>query len=109
MVRSFPKIVQMVALFVCASASGQGKRPNILWLSAEDISPNFGCYGDPDAITPTIDALAQRGVRYTNAFTPAAVCAPCRSAIITGIYQTSIGSQHMRCNATLPAWNIRKD
>ena len=41
-------------------------RPNILWLSAEDISPHLGCYGDPHAITPALDQLAAEGVRYTH-------------------------------------------
>ena len=71
-------------------------RPNILWLSAEDINTHFGCYGDPHAITPNLDQLATEGVRYTNAYTSAGVCAPCRSTIITGMYQTTIGTMHMR-------------
>lgn len=77
-------------------------RPNILWLSCEDISPHLGCYGDRHAITPHLDRLAGEGVRYTHAFTTAGVCAPCRSGIITGIYQSSLGTQHMRCQAKLP-------
>ena len=81
----------------------QGKRPNILWLSCEDISPHLGCFGDEHAITPNLDQLAREGVRYTNAFTTAGVCAPCRCGIITGMYQTTIGTHHMRCNAKLPA------
>ncbi len=78
--------------------------PNILWISCEDISPHLGCYGDPHAITPNLDQLASEGVRYTHAFTAAGVCAPCRSTIITGMYQNSIGTHHMRCNAALPNW-----
>ncbi|MFC7336049.1 sulfatase-like hydrolase/transferase [Haloferula chungangensis] len=78
------------------------KQPNILWLCAEDISPHFGCYGDPHAITPHVDTLASQGVRYSHAFTTAGVCAPSRSAIITGMYQTTLGTQHMRGNARLP-------
>ncbi|HUV63908.1 MAG TPA: sulfatase-like hydrolase/transferase [Sedimentisphaerales bacterium] len=78
------------------------KRPNILWLSCEDISPHIRCFGDEYAITPNIDRLAREGVRYTNAFTTAGVCAPCRSGIITGMYQTTIGTHHMRCTAKLP-------
>ena len=77
-------------------------RPNIVWISTEDISPHFGCYGDPHAITPNIDQFATEGVRYSQAFTTAGVCAPCRSGIITGMYQSSLGTQHMRCTATLP-------
>ncbi|NND96527.1 MAG: sulfatase-like hydrolase/transferase, partial [Pirellulaceae bacterium] len=69
-----------------------------------DISPHLGCYGDPHAITPHLDQLATEGVRYSHAFTAAGVCAPCRSTIITGMYQNSIGTHHMRCNSTLPEW-----
>ncbi len=79
-------------------------RPNILWISCEDISPHLGCYGDPHAITPNLDKLASEGVRYSHAFTAAGVCAPCRSTIISGMYQNSIGTHHMRCTAKLPAW-----
>jgi arylsulfatase A-like enzyme len=79
-------------------------RPNVLWLSCEDISPHIGCFGDKFAITPNIDMLASEGVRYTNAFTTAGVCAPCRSGIITGMYQTTIGTHHMRCSAKLPSF-----
>ncbi|MDE0315990.1 MAG: sulfatase-like hydrolase/transferase [Candidatus Poribacteria bacterium] len=71
-------------------------RPNILWISIEDTTPRFGCYGDPIARTPNIDRLAAGGCRFPNAFSTAGVCAPSRSAIITGMYQTSIGTHHMR-------------
>ncbi len=78
-------------------------RPNILWLTTEDMSPNLGSYGDPDAVTPTLDRLASRGTRYTRAFSAAGVCAPSRSSLITGVFASSLGSQHMRCQTTLPA------
>ncbi len=78
-------------------------RPNILWISAEDISPDLSCYGDAYAHTPNLDKLASEGARYTNAFSSAPVCAPSRSAIITGMYPTSIGSMHMRSKAVPPA------
>ena len=47
------------------------QHPNILWISAEDISPHLGCYGDPHAITPNLDRLAEEGVRYSHVFTTA--------------------------------------
>ncbi|MDF1711768.1 MAG: sulfatase-like hydrolase/transferase [Akkermansiaceae bacterium] len=93
----------LLLFILCVSTSLHGaERPNILWLSAEDINAHFGCYGDPNAITPNLDQLAREGVRYTNAYTAAGVCAPCRSTIITGMYQTSIGTMHMRSSAVLP-------
>ena len=85
-----------------SAQAADAKRPNILWLSCEDISPHLGCYGDPHAITPHLDKLATQGVRYSHAFTTAGVCAPCRSGIITGLYQTTLGTHHMRCSAQLP-------
>ena len=78
------------------------KRPNILWISAEDISPDLGCYGDSYAVTPNLDRLASEGTRFTNAFTTAGVCAPVRSGIITCMYPTSIGTNHMRCKGVPP-------
>ena len=78
------------------------KRPNILWITCEDISAHLGCYGCEDAITPTLDKLARQGVRYERAFAPIGVCAPARSCLITGMYPNSIGSQHMRCRGTWP-------
>lgn len=79
----------------------QGSQPNILWISLEDTSPRFGCYGDDVARTPNIDALAAAGCIYPRAFSVAGVCAPSRSAIITGMYPTSIGTHHMRTTHTV--------
>ncbi len=91
----------LVSLFTSWAALG-ADRPNILWISCEDISPHLGCFGDSHAITPHLDALASEGVRFPNTFTTAGVCAPCRSGIITGMYQTTLGTHHMRCEARLP-------
>jgi arylsulfatase A-like enzyme/lysophospholipase L1-like esterase len=71
-------------------------RPNIIWLSVEDMSPRLGCYGDSTIPTPNIDRLAREGMRYTRVFTAAGVCAPSRNAIITGRMQTSNGGHNMR-------------
>ena len=87
---------------VTQAASFADSRPNILWISCEDISPNLGCYGDPHAVTPNLDQLAADGVRFDAAFTPAGVCAVVRSSVITGMYAPSIGSQHMRSRIVPP-------
>ena len=70
--------------------------PNILWLVSEDNSPFLGCYGDEFATTPNLDKLASDGFLYTHAYANAPVCAPARNTIITGVYATSNGNQHMR-------------
>ena len=72
-----------------------GTRPNVLWIYVEDTNDWMSCYGDELIETPNIDALAARGTRFTRAYMPSGVCTPTRSAVITGMYQTSIGAhQH---------------
>ncbi len=71
-------------------------RLNVLWISCEDTSPDLGCYGDEYATTPNLDRLAGQGCRYTRAFVPYPVCAPTRSAVITGMYPSTLGTMHMR-------------
>lgn len=90
-----------LSLFSVA-CQGDEDLPNVLWITVEDISPDLGCYGDENAHTPVLDGLASKGVRYVNAIASAPVCAPARSTIITGMYQTSLGSQHMRCKGKMP-------
>ena len=72
--------------------------PNILWIIAEDLSPFFGCYGDKinDQHTPTVDRLASEGILYTNAYATSPVCSASRSALITGVLQTSTGTHQHR-------------
>ncbi len=70
--------------------------PNVLWFVVDDMSANFSCYGEKLIQTPHVDRLALEGTRFANAFVTAPVCSPCRSALITGMYQTSIGAHHHR-------------
>ncbi|MDZ4718490.1 MAG: sulfatase [Roseiflexaceae bacterium] len=83
-------------------------RPNIVWLTTHDIGPDLNCYagiwpGAEYANTPNLDQLAAAGARYDNAFATTPVCAPSRSAILTGMYPTAIGTMHMRSRAVPPA------
>ena len=78
------------------AAEAPPERPNVLWLSCEDISPNLGCYGDAYARTPVLDKLAAEGVRYTEAYGITGVCAVNRSCLITGMYSSTLGSHDMR-------------
>ena len=78
-------------------------KPNIIWLIAEDISPALGCYGDSLATTPNLDRLASKGVTFTNAWSTAPICAPSRSCLISGLYATSLGTQHLRSEVIFPS------
>ncbi len=90
------------AVLAGAGAAYAQERPNILWLSSEDNGPALGAYGDAYADTPNLDRLAERGAVYLNAWSNAPVCAPARTAIITGMYPPATGSHHMRSQVRLP-------
>jgi arylsulfatase A-like enzyme len=81
---------------------GSPEPPNILWLTTEDMSPALGAFGDAYARTPNLDRLARDGVRYTAAYASAPICSPSRSALITGVYASSLGTQHLRSSIRIP-------
>jgi arylsulfatase A-like enzyme len=70
--------------------------PNILWIVVEDQSDHYGPYGETLAKTPNVDRLAAEGVKFTRAFVTAPVCSAARSALVTGMYQTSINAHNHR-------------
>lgn len=65
--------------------------PNIVWIVADDMSPDIGAYGAAGVKTPNLDRLAKEGRRYTRAYASAPVCSASRSAFILGTYQTTTG------------------
>ena len=71
-------------------------KPNILWIVMDDVGAELPCYGEKKIQTPNIDRLVREGTRFDRAFLTASVCSPSRSAMITGMYQTSIGAHHHR-------------
>jgi uncharacterized sulfatase len=77
-------------------------KPNILWVTSEDMTSLLGCYGDQNAHTPNLDKFALRSIRFTNAFATAPACSPARSCIITGRYGQSLGTQHLRSEIKIP-------
>ncbi len=104
-----PHFLLLVSLVTVQPTYGQATEnlPNILWITCEDLNAFLGSYGDAQAITPNLDRLASEGVRFTQAFATAPVCSPARSSLITGIYATSMGTQHLRSEVEIPD-EIRK-
>lgn len=87
----------LLLLGLCTlSTARAAEAKNVLWIYLEDVSGWFSCYGDEIIETPNIDALADAGTKFTRFYTPAGVCSATRSAIVTGMMQTSIGAHHHR-------------
>lgn len=97
----FLKIILFLNLLYTTALAQQ--KPNILWITIEDTSPQFiGSYGNADARTPNIDKLAGEGVRFSNAFSTNSVCSPSRTTIITGVRTYEAGTGHHRSKIFLP-------
>jgi len=106
--RDFLRVTGASAVAFLAARSAPGAkppaRPNVLWITVEDMSCNLGCYGDKYATTPNIDRLAGQSVRYTNVFATAPVCSPVRSCLVTGVIATSMGTSNLRSQFPIPAY-----
>ena len=89
------KFFLYIALLTCLSINAV-ERPNILWIVVEDMSAHFNYNGEKLVHSPHVDRLAKEGQVFTNAYVTAPVCSTARSAMITGMYQTSIGAHHHR-------------
>lgn len=93
----------LLLLATCALPLNAADRPNILWITSEDNAWNWlGCYGNKEAQTPRMDALAKQGIRFMHAYSNAPVCAVARSTILNGAYAVTQGTQHMRSRHPIP-------
>ncbi len=100
--RTLPAAFLFISLLGRLAVAGADK-PNILWITSEDHGPQMGCYGDANATTPNVDALAAKGMLFKRAWSTAPVCAPARTTIISGMYAPSTGAEHMRSMVPMPA------
>ncbi len=97
---------------LAAEETAHAEHPNVLFIAVDDLRPSIGCYGDPHAITPNLDRLAKRGVRFTRAYCQVAVCNPSRASLLTGQRPDQLGVWTLPIHfreaqpdaVTLPQW-----
>lgn len=96
--------ILLIGTFIAVAAHAfPDERPNILWITIEDTSPQFvGCYGNQTVSTPNIDRLAGEGIRFTNAFSTNTVCSPSRTSLITGVPTWKAGTGNHRSKYPVP-------
>lgn len=86
--------------FLCSSCNAQQTKPNIIIILADDLGyGDLSCYGQTQFSTPNIDQLATDGIRFTNFYAGATVCAPSRAALLTGLHN---GHNSVRGNQPFP-------
>lgn len=93
------KTISTLLLVLCAivlnAQVNKNTKPNVIVIVSDDAGYiDFGCYGGKQIPTPNIDAIAKQGVRFTDAYVSASVCAPSRAGILTGRYQQRFGFEH---------------
>ena len=91
-----------LALTGCSQQCDIPKKPNILFIIAEDMSLDLECYGCKGVQTPNLNRLAENGVLYTNARCCSSISSPTRSAMMTGLHQTISGTHNHRSNRETP-------
>ena len=89
-------LIFTAGVLLSQQVSAADQQPNILWIIAEDMGPELGCYGTPEVKTPTLDRLAEQGMQFQNAFTVTPVCSTSRSSFMTGMYAMSIDAHNHR-------------
>jgi len=106
---SLPQLLVLLLLTSLSSlhAADKPKKLNVLFIAADDLRPQFNCYGHSEMITPNIDALAARGMVFERAYCQAAVCRASRASLLTGLRPDSTeiwsnGSRHKHFRDHLP-------
>ena len=94
------RIIGSIFLAIVLAQPLWGKPVNIVWIVIEDASPHIGCYGETAIKTPNMDQMARDGIRYRHAFVTSPVCSPSRSAMVSGMYQMTLGAHNHRSQTT---------
>ena len=93
----FGRLLRALAGMLCVSSVFAAERPNLIWIMADDLGyGELGCYGQQVIRTPHLDRMAREGLRFTQFYAGATVCAPSRSVLMTGQHQ---GHTRVRGNA----------
>lgn len=101
-------IIGLLFLSFSFSQENRNGKPNVVFIISDQHKlEGSGAYGNKLAITPNIDALAQTGVKFTNCYTPAPVCAPARAALMTGMYPYANGAIYHKAPIKMPNGRIK--
>ena len=99
MQRILPVLIALAGVSVGMGASPEAaQRPNIVFILADDLGPfDLGCYGQKNILTPNLDRMAAEGMRFTQCYAGAPVCAPSRCCLMTGLHT---GHARVRSNSS---------
>lgn len=87
---------------ILAATFARAEKPNIIWLMAEDMGLDLGCYGMPGVKTPNLNKMAKEGILYKKAYCTNPICSPNRSAMMIGVHQNITNTHNHRSNRDVP-------
>jgi arylsulfatase A-like enzyme len=86
------KTIKGIGLAIAAGAATLSAKPmNVIWIVADDLRPQLGCYGDTQVKSPHIDAFAETALRFDNAYVQQAMCSPSRNSMLSGLRPNTSG------------------
>ena len=100
-IREVGRVVLLVG-FCLSRLMAESRKPNIIWIMAEDMGTDLECYGTAGVKTPNLNKMAREGALYERAYCPNPICSPNRSSMMVGVHQTVIDAQHHRSNRGVP-------
>ncbi|MBC7966000.1 MAG: sulfatase [Fuerstia sp.] len=102
------KLLVVCGLLLCGPITlSAAEKPNVLYILCDDLRPEaVGCFGSEHVKTPHIDALAKRGVTFTNTFCTTSLCSPSRASLLTGLYahRHGVRDNFTELPSQLPQW-----
>lgn len=90
-----PLLFLLITIFSCTNPKKESTRPNVLFISIDDLRTSLGAYGDSIVVSPNIDQIAAEGITFRQTFTQVAVCAPSRASLMTGLRPDSTRVWHL--------------
>lgn len=96
------KSILRLSIVLITSVLYSQKKPNIIWIMAEDMSTDLECYGMPNVKTPNLNKMAAEGIRFNNAFVTNPICSPSRSSMMIGTHQIKTNTHNHRSNREVP-------
>jgi arylsulfatase A-like enzyme len=93
----------LLTITLLGGAAAAAAPPNVLFIAADDLRPQLGCYGETFMVTPHIDSLASQGRLFRNHYVAVPTCGASRYSLMTGLRPTSVTDDNNAFEISMPS------